>query len=197
MKHLPQLVLFVASTLLLVSCSSSVYSPLSKTPGAMYKKGVVGGTVIDSYQITGTITAIDVSARTLSLIATDGRKATLKCDSSVAGFDRLRAGDLVTAIVMDELKMSLADTNAPEITATSAESTRRPTEPGELVAVTQCYTATLQAINPARNEATLSFPDGSKRTFEVRKDIDLARHKPGERVAFQVTIGTAVAVVKL
>ena len=192
-----RLVLFVAGTLLLVSCSS-VYSPLNKTPGAMYKKGVVGGTVIDSYQLTGTVTAIDVSARTLSLVAKDGQKATVKCDSSVANFERLRTGDIVTAIVMDELKMALADTNAPpDSTASPAQSKRRPSESGELVPVTQSYTATIQSINVDHNEATLSFPDGSTRTFEVRKDVDLARQKLGARVAFQVTIGTAVAVVKL
>src|SRR5947208_3866077 len=105
-----RLVLFAAGALIFVSCSS-FYSPLSKTPGAMYKNGVVNGTVIDSYQLTGTITAIDVSARTLSLLAKDGQKATVKCDSNVANFEHLRAGDIVTAIVMDELKMALADTN--------------------------------------------------------------------------------------
>ena len=196
MKNVSQLVLFAAGTLFLVSCSP-VYSPLNKTPGAMYKKGVVGGTVIDSYQLTGTVTAIDVTARTLSLVAKDGQKATVKCDSNVANFDHLQAGDIVTAIVMDELKMAFADTNAPpDSTTKSAESLRRPTEPGELVAVTQCYTATIQAINVDRNEATLSFPDGTRRKFEVRKDVDLWRQKIGDRVAFQVTIGTAVAVVK-
>src|SRR5947208_16858313 len=107
-----RLVLFAAGALIFVSCSS-FYSPLSKTPGAMYKKGVVGGTVIDSYQLTGTVTAINVSARSLSLVAKDGRKAIVKCDSNVANFDHLQAGDIVTAIVMDELKMAFADTNAP------------------------------------------------------------------------------------
>jgi hypothetical protein len=192
-----RLVLFAAGTLLLVSCSS-VYSPLTKTPGAMFKKGVLGGTVVESYQLTGTVTAIDAPARTLSLVAKDGQKATVKCDSSVANFERLRAGDVVTAIVMDELKIALADTNAPpDSTAKPAEPTRRPTEPRELLPVTQSYTATVQAIDLNRNQATLSFPDGSKRTFEVRKDVDLERRKPGDRVAFQVTIGTAVAVIKL
>jgi hypothetical protein len=198
MKNVPHhLVLFAAGTLLLVSCSS-VYSPLSKTPGAMYKKGVLGGTVVESYQLTATVMAIDVPARTLSLVAKDGQKATVKCDSSVANFARLRAGDVVTAIVMDELRMTLADTNAPlDSTANPAESTGRPTEPGELVPATQCYTATIQAINLNRNQVTLSFPDSTKRTFEVRKSVDLARRKIGERVAFQVTVGTAVAVVQL
>jgi len=197
MKNVPHLVLFAAGALLFVSCSS-VYSPLSKTPGAMYKKGVLGGTVVEAYQLTATVTAIDVPARTLSLVAKDGQKATVKCDSSVANFDRLRAGDVVTAILMDELKIAMADTNAPpDSTTKPAESVRRPTEPGELVTVTQCYTATIQVINFKRNEATLSFPDGKTRTFEVRKDVNLAGRKIGERVAFTVTVGTAIAVVKL
>lgn len=197
MKNVPQLVLFAAGALLFVSCSS-VYSPLSKTPGAMYKKGVLGGTVVEAYQLTATVTAIDAAARTISLVAKDGQKATIKCDSSVANFERLRAGDVVTAILMDELKIAMADTNAPpDSTAKPAESIRRPTEPEELVTVTQCYTATIQAIDFKRNEATLSFPDGKTRTFKVRKDVNLAGRKIGERVAFQVTVGTAIAVVKL
>ena len=93
MKNVSHLVLFAAGALLFVSCSS-VYSPLSKTPGAMYKKGVLGGTVVEAYQLTATVTAIDVPARTISLVAKDGQKATVKCDSSVANFERLLAGDI-------------------------------------------------------------------------------------------------------
>src|SRR5436305_13643972 len=96
MKNVPQLVWFAAGTLFLVSCSP-VYSPLNKTPGAMYKKGVVGGTVIDSYQLTGTVTAIDVSARTLSLVAKAVQTATVKCNSTDAQLDHHQLGVMDSA----------------------------------------------------------------------------------------------------
>jgi Cu/Ag efflux protein CusF len=164
----------------------------------MYRTGVLGGTVVKSYQLTGTVMAVNASARTLSLVEKAGTKATLRCDASVANFDQLRAGDEVTAIVKDQLTMAMADSNtAPDSAIKPAERAPRAGDSRELTAATQHYTATLQAINLKRHQVTLLFPDGTTRRFEVRKDVDLAHRKLGEKVAFSVTVGTAVAVVKL
>ena len=153
---------------------------------------------MESYQLTATVAVINASARTISLVGKAGDKATVKCDPSVANFDQLRAGDIVTAIVKDELTIAMADeNNPPDKTGKPAELASGATDSGELMAATQHYTATIQAINLKRHQVTLRFPDGTTRRFEVRKDVDLARRKVGERVAFRITLGTAVAVVKL
>ena len=64
------------------------------------------------------------------------------------------------------------------------------------MAETQQYTATITAINLKRHEATLRFPDGTARTFAVRKDVDLNQRKVGEEVAFRVAVAVAISMKK-
>ena len=198
MKHILQLVLFAASAAILTSCSSTVYAPMDKTQGATYEKGVPGGTVVETHKLTATVTAIDTAARELTLSAKDGKTATVKCDSNVINFDQVRVGDVVRAIVTDELTVAMADAETPPDNAAGLVALApRGTQPAALMAATQQYTATIEAINLKRHQATLRFPDGTTRTFAVRKDIDLTQRKVGERVAFRVTVAMAVAVDKL
>ena len=198
MKHILQLVLFAATAVVFISCSSTVYAPMDKTPGATYEKGVPGGTVVETHKLTATVIAIDVSGRKLTLSAKDGKTATVKCDSNVSNFDQIRVGDVVRAIVTDELTVAMADAETPPDSAAGLVALApRGTKPAALMAETQQYTATITAINLKRNQATLRFPDGTTRTFEVRKDVDLTQRKVGERVAFRVTVAMAVTVQKM
>ncbi len=198
MKDMLLLVLFAAATLVLASCSSTVYAPMDNTPGATYEKGIPGGTVVETHKLTATVTAIDASARKITLVAKDGKKATVKCGPNVTNFDQIQVGDFVRAIVTDELTVAMADAeNPPDTTAGLVALAPRGTKPAALVAETQQYTATISAINLKRKEATLLFPDGTTRTFAVRKDVDLAQRKVGERVAFRVTVAMVVGVEKL
>ena len=64
------------------------------------------------------------------------------------------------------------------------------------MAETQQYTATVKALNLKRREASLLFPDGSTRTFAVRKDVDLTQRKVGEQVVIRVTVAVALSVEK-
>lgn len=198
MKNTVLSVLFAAATLLLASCSSTVYAPMDNTPGATYEKGVPGGTVVETYKLTATVTAIDALTRKITLVAKDGKKATVKCGSNVANFDQIQVGDVVRAVVTDELTVAMADAEHPPDSAAGLVALApRGTKPATLVAETQQYTATISAINLKRNEATLLFPDGTTRTFAVRKDVDLTQRKVGERVVFRVTVAMAVGVQKL
>jgi hypothetical protein len=64
------------------------------------------------------------------------------------------------------------------------------------MAGTRQVTATVVAIDRSNRTATLRFEDGSTETFPVRNDIDLNRHKTGERVVFRVTEMIAISVEK-
>ena len=69
-------------------------------------------------------------------------------------------------------------------------------KPGGVVAQVTQVTASVVAIDHAKHTATLRFDDGSTKTFPVREDIDLSRHKVGERVVFRVTEMIAISVEK-
>ena len=70
------------------------------------------------------------------------------------------------------------------------------TKPGGLVAQVTQVTAMVVAIDQTKRTATLRFDDGSTETFPVRDDIDLSRHKVGERVVFRHTEMVAISVEK-
>jgi hypothetical protein len=198
MRQIVLSVLFAAAALVFTGCSSNTYAPMDKTPGATYEKGVPGGTVVETYNLTATVTAIDTAARKITLVANDGKKPTIKCGSNVTNFDQIRVGDVIKAVVTDELTVAMADAEAPaDSSAGLVALAPRGTKPAALVAETQQYTATIEAINRESHQATLRFPDGTTRTFEVRKDVDLTQRKVGERVTFRVTVAMAVEVEKL
>jgi hypothetical protein len=69
-------------------------------------------------------------------------------------------------------------------------------KPAAFVTETQQYTATITSINLKKHQATLHFPDGSDRTFNVRKDVDLTQRKVGEEVIFQVAMAMAISIEK-
>ena len=45
--------------------------------------------------------------------------------------------------------------------------------------------ATVTAIDLKKRKATLQFQDGATKKFDVRKDVDLTRHKTGEKVVIR------------
>jgi hypothetical protein len=190
--------LLAATTLALVSCSSNTYKAMDETPGAKYEKGVPGGTLVETHKLTATVTGIDAPKRQITLVAKDGEKTTVECGPDVINFDQIRVGDVVKATVTSELTVAMANAaTAPGNSETSMVALApKGAKPGVLMARTQQYTAKITAINLKRHEATLHFPDGSTRTFAVRKDVDLTQRKVGEEVIFRVTMATALAVEK-
>ena len=71
--------LLAAVTLALCSCSTP-YAPIDDgNHNAAYEKGVPGGTVVETHDVTATVSDIDVAARKLTLVAKNGKKTTVEC----------------------------------------------------------------------------------------------------------------------
>jgi hypothetical protein len=190
-------ILFLAAALVLASCSSTTYGPIDDNAhNATYEKGVPGGTVVETYDLVATVTEIDKPGRKLSLATKDGKKETVKCPPEVINFDQIRVGDVVKAMVTSELTVAMADAATERITSANTTMALAPkgAKPGAFVTETQQYTAKVTAINLERHQATLLFPDGSSRTFNVRKDVDLKERKVGEEVTFQVAMALAISI---
>lgn len=199
MKRVLPSTLLAAATLSFISCSSTVYGPIDdKTPGATFEKGVPGGTLVETYKLTATVASIDASARKITLLGQDGKKTTVKCGREITNFEQIQVGDVVKTTVTDELTVAMANAaSAPGDSATGFVTLApQGTKPAVLAAETQNYTATITGIDLKRHQATLLFPDGTSRTFIVRKDVDLTQRKIGEEVAFRVAVAMAVSIEK-
>jgi len=69
-------------------------------------------------------------------------------------------------------------------------------KPGAVVAQTVQVIATVADIDIKHHRATLEFPDGSKKTFAVRPDVDLTKRAVGEQVFIRATESVAISVEK-
>jgi hypothetical protein len=199
MKQTLLLSVLVATMLVLASCSSTTYKPIDETTsGATYEKGVPGGTLVETYNLTAAVASIDIPNRKVTLARPDGKETTVKCGPDVINFDQIQVGDRVRAKVTAELAVAMADSDTPPINSSAAAVALAPkgVKPGGLMAETQQYTATITAINLKRHQVTLHFPDDTTRTFGVRKDVDLTQRKVGEQVAIRVTMAVALSVEK-
>ncbi len=154
--------------------------------------------MVETHKLTATVTAIDVSSSKVTLTGRDGKKTTVTCGPEVINFDQIRVGDIVKAMVTEELTVAMASAGSPPGDSAAALVALAPkgAKPGALMAETQEYTATITAINLKRRQVSLLFPDGTTRTFAVRKDIDLTQRQAGEKVAFRVAVSMAVSIRK-
>jgi hypothetical protein len=183
----------------LAACSSTVYRPLdANTPGVTYEKGEPGGTMVETHKLTATVTAIDVPERKVILTAKNGKEIPVNCGTNVTNLGEIRVGDVVRVTMTDELTVAMANASTPPGPTETTLFTvgTQGGQPASFAVETQQYTATITSIDLKRRRATLHFPDGSDRTFIVRKDVNLNERQVGEKVAFRVAKAIAIAVEK-
>ena len=193
------LVLIPAALLILTACSTVSPPPSAQGESSVaFQKGVPGGVIVNTMEVSARVTAIDKANRKVTLLGPDGNKSTVKVGPEAVNFDQIRVGDLVKATVTEELVVYLDDEGASSSSGAGAVVALAPkgAQPGGLVAETIQVTAEVVAIDLAKRTATLRFEDGTTKTFPVREDIDLSRHKVGERVVFRVTEMIAISVEK-
>ncbi len=193
------LALLFAGLLTLTACSTtSPPPPAEGTSSAAFQKGVPGGVVVNTVDVSARVTAIDTSNRKVTLLGPDGDKFTVKVGPEAVNFDQIRVGDLVNATVTEELVVYLDEegASAPDGSAAMVALAPKGAQPGGLVAETVQVTAKVIAIDQTNRTATLQFEDGSSKTLPVRDDIDLSQRKVGEKVVFQVTEMIAISVEK-
>jgi Cu/Ag efflux protein CusF len=186
----------LAVVLSLTSCSSD--SPQGQ--GATFvaaQPGVPGGVIINTYQITATVKAIDTEKRKVTLMGADGKGDVVECGPEVVNFPQIQVGDQVKATITEQLVVAMA-TDASQVNGAATAVALAPVgaKPGGMVAQTVQITATVVAIDLKHHRATLEFPDGSKKTVAVRPDVDLTQRAVGEQVTIRATESVAISVEK-
>jgi len=192
-----------AAVLVCTSCSSSDSSGGGGTAAtasreASTQKGVPGGVVIDTYQITAKVTEVDHAKRTYTLETPDGRKTPYKAGPEVTHFDQVRVGDQVKATVTDSLVVRAREKGEARTDGETSVVALDPKggKPGVLMADTVEVTARVKSVDLARHKATLEYPDGSTRTVSVRPDVKLSSEDVGREIVFRTTEAVALRVEK-
>jgi hypothetical protein len=168
------------------------------TVAAVSVVGLPGGAVVQTYELTATVAALDKAARKVTLVTPDGIKKTIKAGPEVINFDQIRIGDQLKITATEELvvKMARPDESADDGVAALVALAPKGAKPGGVMAETVQVTATVQAIDPVKRTATLQFEDGSTKTLPVRSDVNLGIRKVREKVVIRSTETLAITVEK-
>jgi hypothetical protein len=168
------------------------------TREASTQRGVPGGVVIDTYQITAKVAEVDHAKRTYTLETPDGRRAQYKAGPEVINFDQVRVGDRVKATVTDSLVVRVREKGEAPSDGETGVIALNPKggKPGVLMADTVEVTARVKSVDLNNHKATLEYPDGGTRTVAVRPDVKLSSADVGREVVIRSTEAIAVKVEK-
>jgi Cu/Ag efflux protein CusF len=188
----------LVAVLALTSCSSASGPEGQGATVVATQPGVPGGVMINTYQITATVKAIDTKDRKVTLEGGDGKDAVVECGPEVVNFPQIQVGDQVKATVTEQLVVFMAKNAPPQTDGAATAVALAPVgaKPGGVVAQTVQVTAKVAEIDLKNHRATLEFPDGSKKTFAVRPDVDLTQRAIGEEVVIRATESVAISVEK-
>lgn len=181
--------------LALASCASK---PPPATEQTTFIEGKDSAAIVETYQATAAVAALNFDTRSITLLFSDGRQTTYKADKQIANFNQIKVGDQVTATVIEELAVFLAKgKERPSAGAVSAVALKPlGTRPGIVVADSTQVTATVTAVDTKTRTVGLQFVDGTRKTVKVGKSVDLTKVSPGDGVTAQLTEAVAILVEK-
>ena len=165
--------------------------------GLAAESGVVGGVVaVDVLQLSGTVTALDLKARTATIKGDGGR--TLQLNAKQArNLDQVKVGDRVVADFVESLALYVTKPeDAPAAgAARMVKLAPKGQMPGGLVAEVVEVRAQVVAIDYKARTVSLQGPKGSVRTLKIGPEAkNFDKVKKGDDVVLRYTEAVAITV---
>jgi hypothetical protein len=157
------------------------------------------GTVLgDVTQEKGVVTAVDLSARTVVVKASDGTSRQLTAPPSIPNLDQVKVGDTLTVSYVESIGLFLRKPTDPPMAATSRGVTVKPTGlPDVTGVVVKEATGTVTAVNWSRRSMTVVGPQGNSYTFEIDPSVkEFTNVKVGDQILVRFTQALAVSIKK-
>ena len=155
--------------------------------------------VREQISLKGTVAAIDLTARTVTISGDKGNVVTLDVPTSIARFDELKVGDVVSVAYFDRVTVRPKPSDEPDVDRTEPPvTTATPGSlPGATVVSQRVTTVTITGWDPASRVVTFTGPAGtaySRRLLETTDASVLAGLKVGDRVDVTRTEAARLAV---
>ncbi len=151
--------------------------------------------VAETVTETVTITAIDKTARIVTLQDKNGITLDVLCGPEVQRFDALKVGDKVTFRYHESVVSSISRPGeAPKEPISSSISRTSGAKPGGTVAQQLNATVTIEAIDPKIPSVSVKTEGGSHMSFKVEDKKNLEGYKVGDKVNITYTQALAVSV---
>jgi ribosomal protein L2 len=154
-----------------------------------------GKTSSELQHSSATVTAIDKSARIVTLKGDDGEKFSVTVPSDLKNFDKLKVGDKVDVDYYQSLAVEMLPPGAkPSMSQRSMKSREMG---GGMMGKETTVSAEVVSVDPAANKVTFKGPRGQTKTISVQ-DPDMQKRlpslKPGQVVQFTYTEATAASI---
>jgi len=129
---------------------------------------------------TATIQSIDTASRVVTMKTPDGRTIEVTAPEQMEGFDRLKAGDQVTATFFEAIAVQIRQPGQPAPAAPITSVKRKEGTPGSDMRKEQTYTVTVEAVDPKAPSVRVKGAQGRVMTLAVKDASQLQNVKPGD-----------------
>jgi hypothetical protein len=148
--------------------------------------------------LTGTVEAVDLANRVVTIKGSKGRMVDLKVGEEAKNLDQVKVGDKVVAKYYESIAFRLKKPGEAEgVTAEQAMGAAKPGEvPAAVLANQVTVTATVEDISPKKTYVTLKGPGGRTIDVKVRDPKNLDKVKVGDQVVITYTQAFAIALDK-
>ncbi len=149
--------------------------------------------------LTGTVQAIDVDKRLVTIKGSKGNEITVHVTDAAKNLPQVKVGDQVSVKYYEELALRVVPPGqaAPAPTTTGAVATAKPGEmPGAVAGRETTATVTIEAIDKKAGTATFKGPEGTSHTVKAVDPKNLDLIKVGDQVEITYTEALAVSVQK-
>lgn len=188
-----------ALSLALLMTTSCTAPKIGQTEQVIITKGSQPGMyALETTKLTATVTGIDAASRKLTVVTPEGKKEVVTAGPEARNFDQIRIGDQLIVAVSREALVYMAKDGVSSADGTLGVVARaeKGEKPGVMKAETSQLTAKVIALDPAKHKATVQFTDGTKKSFDVRKEVDFSKVSLGDEVIFRYTEATAILIQK-
>jgi Na+-transporting methylmalonyl-CoA/oxaloacetate decarboxylase gamma subunit len=148
--------------------------------------------------LTGTVEAIDMANKVVTIKGSKGRVVDLKVGDQAKNLDQVKVGDKVVAKYYESIAYRLMKPGEAE--GAKAEQTTAGAKPGEApagaIANQVTVTATVEEISPKKTYVTLKGPDGKSVDVKVLDPKNIEGLKAGDKVVITYTQALAIALDK-
>jgi len=148
--------------------------------------------------LTGTVEAVDMANRVVTIKGSRGRVIDLKVGPEAKNLDQVKVGDKVVAKYYESIAFRMKKPEEAE--GATAEQTVAKAKPGEVpaavVANQVTVTATIEDISPKKTYVTLKGPDGKAVDVKVMDPKNIEGLKVGDQVVITYTQALAIALDK-
>jgi len=160
--------------------------------------GTPGRVSVDVIKLTGTVKAVDLDKKTVTVEGSSGRVETIDAKEA-RNLDQVKVGDKVTVTYTQALAVFVRKSDEPPSTSEKQTVQLAPKgeKPGGVVARTVELTGTIESVDAQKHTITLTGPAGNVRTFQVDPSVkNLDQVKKGDQVVLRYTESVALSVVK-